>query len=92
MLKHILHALDNLAASTGMPNLPLDAEKLCATALRSAGRGTFRDRSFIDPMQFLFECYDREANLNVTGRFGARWDALRCLTNLLRFEAEEEKR
>jgi len=91
MLKHILHALDNLAASTGVPNLPLDAEKLCATALRSAGRGTFRDRSFIDQMQFLFECYDREANLNVAGRFGARWDALRCLTNLLRFEAEEEK-
>jgi hypothetical protein len=32
-----------------------------------------------------------EANLNVAGRFGARWDAQRCLTNLLRFEAEEER-
>jgi hypothetical protein len=41
-------------------------------------------------MQVLFECYDREANLNVAGRYGARWDALRCLANLLRFEAEEE--
>jgi hypothetical protein len=90
MLNRLLHVLDSLAASTGVPGLPLDADVLCARALRSAGRGAFRDQSFIDPMQVLFECYDREANLNIAGRYSARWDALRCLANLLRFEAEEE--
>lgn len=90
MLKRLLHALDNIAVSTGMPDLPLDVEKLCATALRTAGRDAFHDRSFVEPMQVLFESYDREANLNVAGRYSARWDALRCLANLLRFDAEEE--
>src|SRR5215475_1448646 len=91
MLKHILHGLDSVAALTGVPVLPLEADALCATALRAARRSAFRDQSFLDPMQVLFECYDREANLNVAGRYSARWDALRCLANLLRFEAEEER-
>jgi hypothetical protein len=90
MLKHLLHGLDNVAALTGMPVLPLDPDAVCATALRSAGRSAFIDQSFVDPMQVLFECYDREANLNVAGRYSARWDALRCLANVLRFDAEEE--
>jgi hypothetical protein len=91
MLKHFLRALDDMAVSTGMANLHLDAEILCAHALRVAGRRAFRGASFQAPLQFLLECYDREAELNVIGRFGARWDALRCLSNLLRFETEEER-
>jgi hypothetical protein len=90
MLKNLLHGLDTVAALTGVPVLPLDADMLCATALRTAGRSAFQDQSFLDPMQILFECYDREADLNIAGRYSARWDALRCLANLLRFEAEEE--
>jgi len=91
MLNRLIHALDNIAVSTGMPDLPLDAEKLCATALRTARRGAFSDRSFVEPMQVLFESYDRKSNLNIAGRYSARWDALRCLANLLRFDAEEER-
>jgi len=90
MLKHFLDVLDNVAASAGVPGPALDAGTLCATALRNARRPAFRDLSFLDPMQMLFEAYDREASLNIAGRYGARWDALRCLANLLRFEAEEE--
>jgi hypothetical protein len=91
MLNRLLHTLDNIAVATRMPDLPLDAEKLCAAALRTARRDAFGDRSFVEPMQVLFESYDREANLNIAGRYSARWDALRCLANLLRFDAEEER-
>ena len=90
MLKPLLDVLDNVAVSIGLPDLALDAGILCTAALRNARRLAFRDLSFIDPMQILFEAFDREAGLNVAGRFGARWDALRCLANLLRLEAEEE--
>jgi len=91
MLNRLIHALDRFAISARMPDLPLDAEKLCAVALRGARRHAFSDRSFVEPMQVLFESYDREANLNIAGRYSARWDALRCLANLLRFDAEEER-
>jgi hypothetical protein len=91
MLQQLLCTIDNIAVSTGVPDLRLDADALCARALRSAGRLAFRDPSFVAPLQMLFECYDSEANLNVAGRFGARWDAQRCLSNLLRFEAEEDR-
>jgi hypothetical protein len=91
MLNRVLHALDTVAASTGVPSLRLDAEMLCAGALRRSGRPAFRDNSFAGPLRLLLECYDSEANLNIAGRYGARWDALRCLSNLLRFEAEEER-
>lgn len=91
MLNHLIHALDKIAVSTGMPDLPLDPEKLCTTALHTARRDAFRDLSFVEPMQVLFESYDRESNLNFAGRYSARWDALRCLANLLRFETEEER-
>src|ERR1700761_2542158 len=91
MLNRLLRSLDSIAVATRIPDLPLDVEKLCATALSTAKRNAFSDRSFVEPMQVLFESYDREANLNIAGRYSARWDALRCLANLLRFDAEEER-
>jgi hypothetical protein len=90
MLNRILQALDSVAASAGMPSPRLDAERLCAGALRKSGRAGFRDNSFLGPLRLLLQCCDNEANLNIAGRYAARWDALRCLSNLLRFEAEEE--
>jgi hypothetical protein len=90
MLKQFLGVLDRVAVSIGARALSLDPDALCASALRSAGRSAFRDTSFLNPMQTLFECYEREADLNVAGRFAARWDAMRCLGNLLRLDAEEE--
>ena len=39
----------------------------------------------------LLDCYEREADLNTIGRYAAKWDTLRCLANLLRFETEEEE-
>jgi Sulfotransferase family len=91
MLNQLLQTLDSIAVAARVPDLPLNAEKLCMRALRTARRDAFRDRSFVEPMKVLFESYDREANLNVAGRYSARWDALRCLANLLRFDAEEER-
>ncbi|MBV9064055.1 MAG: sulfotransferase [Alphaproteobacteria bacterium] len=39
----------------------------------------------------LLDAYEQEAQLNVFGAHAAKWDVLRCLSNLLRFDAEEEQ-
>jgi hypothetical protein len=89
-LDRFLSALDGIAESTGLGRIRLDADALIAAALRKAGRPQFRDTAFAGPLRLLLDCYAREADLNLFGRHAAKWDALRCLSNLLRFEAEEE--
>ncbi len=82
--------LNDMADSVGLASVPLNADALADSALRAARRTGFRDMSFMAPLRLLLECYEREADLNVFGRYAAKWDALRCLSNILRFEAEEE--
>ena len=38
------------------------------------------------PLRNLLSAYDNEANLSLVGRLAARWDTLRSLGNLLRFD------
>jgi len=83
--------LDNLSGALGLGRGRLDADALISQALRQAGRKDFRDRSFAPALRLLLDCYEHEADLNLFGYHAARWDALRCLSNLLRFEAEEER-
>lgn len=81
-----------MADWTGLSPGPLDADALVATALRRAGRKDFSDRSFVDPLRRLLRAYNEEADLSVFGSYAARFDVLRCLVNLLNFDAAEEAR
>ncbi len=83
--------LNGMADSIGLRSLKLDADALAARALRAAGRTRFHDAAFMGPLRLLLQCYEREADLNVFGRYAAKWDALRCLANVLRFDMEEER-
>lgn len=85
-----LSALDGLADSFGIGRSGFTVEALTRSALDGARRPDFCDRSFEEPLRLLLECYVREADLNVFGRFAAKWDVARCLTNLLRLDEEEE--
>ena len=90
-MNRFLTALDGMAESLGLGGVRLEADTLVTSALRRAGRERFKDTSFLSALRLLLDCYEREAALNVFGRHAAKWDALRCLSNLLRFEVEEEK-
>ena len=70
----------------------LEVELLLQSALRRARRADFSDRSFCRSLeQLLTACYE-EAELNVLGAWALRFDVLRCLRNLLRFEELEARR
>ena len=86
-----LSAFDGLADSFGIGRSGLTVEALTEAALQRVRRAGFRDSSFEPPLRLLLDCYAREANLNVFGRFAAKWDVARCLTNLLRLDEEEER-
>lgn len=66
------------------------ADRFLEAALRRAGRAHFSDASFVEPLKRLLSAYDREAELSLFGRYAARFDVMRCLDNLLRFDAMEE--
>jgi hypothetical protein len=86
-----LRAIDGIATSLGLSDRGLDADVLLASALHRSGRHAFRDESFFPALQLLLRCYEEEAELNIFGQHAAKWDVLRCLSNVLRFEAEEER-
>src|SRR6185437_3697766 len=44
-----------------------------------------------EALSVLLPAYDREASLSALGRFAARWDVARCLTNLYRLNVEEAR-
>ena len=89
--ERFVRVLDGVSGALGVGRGRLDGDALISQALRRTGRAEFRDSSFLPALRLLLECYEREADLNIFGRHAARWDALRCLSNLLRFEAEEER-
>jgi len=90
LLERFLDVLDDVANAAGVADARLDADELCAAALRKAGRTRFSDASFYEPLRLLLQCYEDEADLNVLGRYAARWDTQRCLATLLRFDSAEE--
>lgn len=77
------------SVTTGI-DLP-DAEAMIARALRLARRESFSDMSFAAPLKRLLRSYREEANLSTVGRYAARFDIMRCLANLLRLDAAEER-
>jgi len=69
----------------------LCAGDLMSFALEKERRSSFADTSFVEPLRRLISSLNNEAKLSAFGRRAARFDIIRCLTNLLRLDAEEEK-
>ncbi len=67
----------------------LRAEELLQLALKRAQRRSFSDRSFVRSLEQLIEACNEEADLSAFGRRALRIDIMRCLNNLLRFDALE---
>jgi hypothetical protein len=68
----------------------LRAYDLLDAALKRAKRRDFADRSFIRPLERLLTACNEEADLSAFGVHALRIDVLRCLRNLLHFDAMEE--
>lgn len=85
----LLRACDRFARRLGILQQPLVSERLVAKAEARAGR-PFADSAFVPALERLVQSYNEEAALSLIGRAAARWDILRFLGNLLRFEQEEE--
>ena len=76
----------------GVLRRPLRAEALLALARRRSGLDEFGDTSFVDPLRRLLAACTDEASLSLVGRMATRWDVVRFLTNLLRFQDAEHAR
>ena len=87
----VLSLADGVADTLGLLRRPLEAEPLLATARRRSGLSEFGDSSFIDPLRRLLSACMDEASLSLVGRMATRWDVVRFLTNLLRFQDAEAK-
>ncbi len=87
----LLHAADRVAGRLGLFEAPLVAEELIALACRRSGLSDFGPEPFEEALAVLLESYDREAALSLFGRFAARWDVLRFLTNLLELREAETR-
>jgi Sulfotransferase family len=68
----------------------LRASDLLASALRRAKRHDFANPSFIQPLERLLSACNEEANLSLLGARALKIDVLRCLRNLLHFDAAED--
>jgi hypothetical protein len=82
---------DGIADAAGILRRPLDADALLALARRRSGLSDFGDTSFVDPLRRLVGSCNDEASLGLVGRMATRWDTLRFLTNLLRFNDAERR-
>jgi hypothetical protein len=64
---------------------------LLESALRGSGRDDFANRSFVPALKRLIEACSQEASLSRLGAVALRYDVLRCLGNLLRFDELEAR-
>jgi hypothetical protein len=64
-------------------------EDLLQRALKHSERRSFADRSFIRPLERLIAACNEEADLSAFGAHTLQFDTLRCLRNLLQFDALE---
>lgn len=87
----VLAFADGTAEALGLLRRPLQAEALLALARRRSGFDDFGDTAFVDPLQRLLAACADEASLNLVGRMATRWDVVRFLSNLLRFQDAEAR-
>ena len=71
--------------------LPLEVEKLLRKAQRKTGLSDFGEWPLREPLAYLVEDYNTEANLTMMGRFFAKMDLLRLLTNRLQLVDDRRK-
>jgi Sulfotransferase family len=89
--RRIILALSTLAERSTFFHKPLAPDALIRLAQRRSGLTDFGDWSFEEPLAVLLKAYENESNLNAFGWFGARWDMVRFLCNLLRLRDEEKR-
>jgi Sulfotransferase family len=70
---------------------PLTVAELISLARKQSGLADFGETSFEEPLRRFLDASSTEANLGLVGRLATRWDVVRFLTNLLRFQAEEAR-
>jgi hypothetical protein len=88
-----LRIADSLAEMAGLLRRPLRIEDLIGRAQREAGHTNFGDTGWTEPLRrLLAACSAPEAHLSLIGQLATRWDVVRFLSNLLRFQAEEMRR
>jgi hypothetical protein len=87
----LLTLADGMAASLGLLQRPLQVDALLTLARRRSGLGDFGDTEFIDPLRRLLAACTDEASLSLIGRMATRWDVVRFLSNLLRFQDAEAR-
>jgi hypothetical protein len=75
---------------TGSGRPPLRAYELLARALERAKRRDFANHSFVQPLEQLLSACNEEASLSLFGARALKIDVLRCLRNLLHFDAVED--
>lgn len=86
-----LAVADSLADWSGFLRRPLSADRLMEAACRRTGLADFGLTPIAEPLQRLLESCQIEASLGLVGRFALHWDALRFLSNLLRFRFAERR-
>jgi hypothetical protein len=85
----VLALADGTAEVFGVLRRPLEPEALLALARRRSGLTEFGDTTFIGPLRRLLAACSDEASLSLVGRMATRWDVVRFLTNLMRFQDAE---
>jgi hypothetical protein len=85
----VLALADNAADTLGLLRRPLQVDTLLRLARRRSGLDEFGDTAFSDPLRRLLSACADEASLSLVGRMAIRWDTVRFLTNLLRFQDAE---
>ena len=70
---------------------PLRSEELIDWARRATGLEDFGDAAFREGLEVFLQACSEEAQLNLFGYYGTRWDVRRFLSNLLRLRHEELK-
>ncbi len=79
------------ATSTARGRAASEVEGLLESALRGAWRADFSSRSFVLSLTHLLKACHEDANLSRLGAWALRFDVLRCLRNLLRFDELEAR-
>ena len=90
MLHVLVQAADKVARKAGIGPGGFSSRKLIAGVERRNGRA-LRDRGIEVALTKLLRAYATEANLSLFGAAAAKWDGVRCLSNLLRLQTEEER-
>jgi hypothetical protein len=92
VISRVLRCADAIAERAGYLRRPLTVAELVALARKATKHADFGVVSFEEPLRRFLDACATEANLSLVGRLATRWDVVRFLSNLLRFQAEEARR